>query len=343
MKIPTCVTAFIRLFCRQLRQDLRDISKSILFFHKEVSDKPVTRMIVEDQINPDFYAENPEVVEQNLKIAIEILIPFFEYLKDLEKKGVDVNLIVDAVESIHDRWTSLSGALSDGLDYSDHRGVLKRERAINNAFSLLCNLPPIFSDLHKRILQGQGIDPAIDNQIIAFNEALEAMQKHMKSYEALLQKYLDVLVLEETYHWDGATDKVEVRSKDLFARLFLGKCIDVNQIRSWMKINTKITDCEATIDRLSKKEKKTPEENKALSNANEKLTSLKNKVKLTQSSRNVSGPSIVTIVNELKRAGFSANEAYRKTAELLKLYFPDIYTDTNQNLVRQHYQYHKKK
>ena len=51
---------------------------------------------------------------------------------------------------------------------------------------------------------------------------------------------------------------------------------------------------------------------------------------------------IVTIVDELKRIGFSGREAYTRTAELFNLSFPEIWIDDDPDLIRQRYTYHKK-
>lgn len=52
---------------------------------------------------------------------------------------------------------------------------------------------------------------------------------------------------------------------------------------------------------------------------------------------------IVSLVDEFCRRGYSDNQAYKETAELLNIAYPTIYKDTDHDLVRQRYKYHKKK
>lgn len=59
--------------------------------------------------------------------------------------------------------------------------------------------------------------------------------------------------------------------------------------------------------------------------------------------KHVWNESIVVLVNELRRIGFSWNKSYDATAELLNLFNPDIYPHKDRDLVRQRYSYHSKK
>lgn len=54
---------------------------------------------------------------------------------------------------------------------------------------------------------------------------------------------------------------------------------------------------------------------------------------------------IITIVDELKRIGFSDRKAYIKTCDLLEIAFPDIWHGRNcdPDIIRQRYTYHKKR
>jgi hypothetical protein len=67
------------------------------------------------------------------------------------------------------------------------------------------------------------------------------------------------------------------------------------------------------------------------------------KVKLTQSTHGMWGKPIVDIVDELRRINHTQIEAFKKTAEILKTFYPDIYIDTDPDLVRQTYMYHQGK
>ncbi|MDH4232642.1 MAG: hypothetical protein OEW04_11520, partial [Nitrospirota bacterium] len=50
---------------------------------------------------------------------------------------------------------------------------------------------------------------------------------------------------------------------------------------------------------------------------------------------------ITAIVDELVRIDISLNESYKRTAKLLSIAFPHLYKDTDHNLIRQRYAYHK--
>ena len=64
--------------------------------------------------------------------------------------------------------------------------------------------------------------------------------------------------------------------------------------------------------------------------------------KLTSKSR-LWNKRIITIVDELRRVGFSDRKAYRTTINLFKSTFPDIWKDADPDLIRQRYTYNKKK
>lgn len=61
------------------------------------------------------------------------------------------------------------------------------------------------------------------------------------------------------------------------------------------------------------------------------------------SSKSLWTKRIVLLVDELERIGYSDKQAYTKTANLLNLAFPHAYKDTDPDLIRQRYTYHKKK
>ena len=58
-----------------------------------------------------------------------------------------------------------------------------------------------------------------------------------------------------------------------------------------------------------------------------------------QSARNLWNEAIVTIVDEIRRIGYSKKQSYIKTAELLNLHYPQNYKDTDHDRVRQIYTY----
>jgi hypothetical protein len=58
---------------------------------------------------------------------------------------------------------------------------------------------------------------------------------------------------------------------------------------------------------------------------------------LTQRSHKIWNERIITLVDELKRIGYSNRRAYLKTAELLNLAFPNLSKDKDPDLVRQRY------
>lgn len=191
-------------------------------------------------------------------------------------------------------------------------------------------------------MKGNGISPEADNEILMFNEALEEMQDYLKGYKKLIKKYLDIKLLEQTYRLDDPTGKLEV-SGDLFARLLFQKPIDVDKIRDWMKMTVKMKKCDDIIAKMGKKRNRNQKEKLAYLKANKEIADLKSKMHLNKSTRGVWGEAIVKTVDELKRAGFAPMKAYQTTANILKLRFPTAYTDTDPNLIRQQYKYHKKK
>ncbi len=66
-------------------------------------------------------------------------------------------------------------------------------------------------------------------------------------------------------------------------------------------------------------------------------------VQLTQSSPYMWGESVTTIVNELRRIGYNKGKEFETTGFILNAFYPDTYTDTDPALVRQMYNYYKKK
>ena len=64
--------------------------------------------------------------------------------------------------------------------------------------------------------------------------------------------------------------------------------------------------------------------------------------KVSQSSR-IWNDMIITLVDEIRRIGFSDRQSYIKTATFLNYCYPQLYTDTDPDRVRQRYTYHKNK
>jgi hypothetical protein len=64
-------------------------------------------------------------------------------------------------------------------------------------------------------------------------------------------------------------------------------------------------------------------------------------LKLKQSTHGVWNDCVVNIVNELKQRGYRNGDEFKKTAQILNVFFPDHYTDTNPRLVRKKYQPHQ--
>jgi hypothetical protein len=64
---------------------------------------------------------------------------------------------------------------------------------------------------------------------------------------------------------------------------------------------------------------------------------------VSQKSHNIWDEKISELNKELIRIGFSKNQAYIKTGELLNVAFPDIYKDKDPDLVKQRVTYHGKK
>jgi hypothetical protein len=278
--------------------------------------------------------------------ALRSALAYLQFLKNIEEeKGIDTEFVNFAVKGIDDRWRTLSGGFVPDIAYKDTRDTLKTERVVKNAFKTLCSLPPLLDeDIYRGSIGGYSLAPEDEKEIREINGALEAMKAHIESYEGLLKKYLDNKIFEQLFYIDD-NGTVCAESTDFFSRILLEEPLHANQLRAWMNITRSIERHETTIHELDKKNHSdfTPGESKDYHKATSALAALKNKITLNQSTRGVWGPAIVMIVDELLRAGLGQMDAYRKTAELLSLRYPGIYTDKDPNIIRQHYRYHKKK
>ena len=63
---------------------------------------------------------------------------------------------------------------------------------------------------------------------------------------------------------------------------------------------------------------------------------------ISQKSHNIWSDKIIALVNEIERIGYSFEQAYTITANLLHLAYPHLYKDKDSSLVKQQYIYHKK-
>ncbi|MCX5812739.1 MAG: hypothetical protein NT178_09380 [Proteobacteria bacterium] len=65
-----------------------------------------------------------------------------------------------------------------------------------------------------------------------------------------------------------------------------------------------------------------------------KITS---KISLKQSSHGMWTEAVVGIVNELKRIDYTERKAFIRTGAILNIFYPNVYTDPDPDLVRQKY------
>ena len=169
-----------------------------------------------------------------------------------------------------------------------------KEKAIKNALTTLCKLQPVLPEFKE-------------GQLI--NAALAEMQGKLNEYKALIDRYLDLLLFD--MHFDKSKGLDLSNLDPLFKKLLEREYYEIVDRDFYLNVLMEIYPPEKIRGWLLKKSKP-----------------------LTQSTHNIWNESKGILFDEFYRIGYSIKSAQRKTAELLNLFFPDIYKDKDPDLVK---------